>query len=243
MTKLNQVIAVEKGVKSRVERAVTDTHKLCQKPAMFSGFEKKYTPKLEDGDVFPAEEQVVQRKATDLIANAGKSWRELFDVTAAKDFGNTHAAADVVVDGVTLIEAAPVTFLLFLDKQLNDIRKFINELPILDPAIRWSKDENQALFTAPSRQTFKTKKVPKSLVLHEGNDKHPPQCEMVAEDIIIGAWDEIKFSGAIPETRKAELLERVENLRNAVKTAREEANGAEVDCKAVGKPVFDWLFA
>lgn len=240
---LNQVIAVEKDVKARAERAVTDAHKLCQKPALFSGFKKKYAPKTDDGDVFPAEEQVVQKCATDLLVDASQAWREFFDITAAKDLGNTMAKANVVVDGVTLVEDAPVTFLLFLEKQLDHVRTFISKLPILDPAIRWSKDENQALFIAPPRQTFKTKKVPRSLVLHEGNDTHPPQCEMVAEDIIIGAWEEIKFSGAIPETRKAELLSRVGALRSAVKMARAEANSAEVDRKPVGKPVLDWLFA
>lgn len=241
MTRLNQIVAVDKGVKSRTERIVTDVHKLCQKPALFSGFDKTYHSKTEDGDVFPPESAIVQQKADDLIFTAGKAWRELFDVVATKDYGNTMALADVEVDGVVLIEGAPVTFLLFLEKQLNDIRKFIGMLPTLDPSIKWGRD-GTALYTSPKRETIKTKKVPKSLVMHEGTENHPPQCEVVAEDIIIGLWEEIKFSSALPEIRKVELIERVEKLRNAVKMAREDANNTEVESKKIGQPVLDWLF-
>ncbi len=241
MTRLNQIVAVDKGVKSRTERVVTDVHKICQKPALFNGSDKTYHPKTEDGDTFPAENVVVQQDANNLIATAGKAWRELFDVVATKDYGNTQALADVKVDDMVLIAAAPVTFLLFLEKQLNDIRKFVGMLPTLDPSVKWSRD-GTALYTAPKRETIKTKKVPQSLVLHEGDENHAPQCQVVAEDIIIGLWEEIKVSSALPEARKVELIERVEMLRNAVKMAREDANNTEVETRKIGQPVLDWLF-
>ena len=51
MPKLNQIIAVEKGVKARTQRTVTDTYHACQKPALFNGFDKTYQPKDEEGEV------------------------------------------------------------------------------------------------------------------------------------------------------------------------------------------------
>ena len=52
----------------------------------------------------------------------------------------------------------------------------------------------------------------------------------------------MKFSGALPARRVNELLDRVERLRDAVKFAREEANGAEVTDQRVGDAVFGCIF-
>ena len=46
--KLNQVIAVEKGIKAKAHSEVTELHKLCQKPELFNGFAKVYQ-KIDDG--------------------------------------------------------------------------------------------------------------------------------------------------------------------------------------------------
>jgi hypothetical protein len=53
----------------------------------------------------------------------------------------------------------------------------------------------------------------------------------------------VKFSGALPAKRVNELVERVEKLQQAVKFAREEANGAEITDQQVGEKVFRYLFA
>jgi hypothetical protein len=43
MGKLNQIIAVEKGVKSLIYSQITEVHKAAQKPALFNGFLKLFT--------------------------------------------------------------------------------------------------------------------------------------------------------------------------------------------------------
>ena len=62
------------------------------------------------------------------------------------------------------------------------------------------------------------------------------------EDIVVGYWKTVKFSGALPASRVKELLDRVEKLQQAVKFAREEANGIEVQDKRVGETLFSYLF-
>jgi hypothetical protein len=42
MAKLNQVLAIEKGVKSRVFSEITQLNNAAQKPALFTGFAKNY---------------------------------------------------------------------------------------------------------------------------------------------------------------------------------------------------------
>ena len=50
-------------------------------------------------------------------------------VLATQDFANCQAKANVVVDGQTILKEVPVTHLLFLEKQLVDLRTFIDGLP------------------------------------------------------------------------------------------------------------------
>ena len=46
----------------------------------------------------------------------------------------------------------------------------------------------------------------------------------------------------MPATQKRQVLDRIERLREAVKIAREEANGIEVDQKHIAAPVLRYVF-
>src|SRR6185369_5498279 len=118
MARLNQIIAVEKGVKSRSFQELTDAHQALQKPALLAGIARTYRPRDEEGEQLPAEATKVQMKAEEIIRRTTDILTELFDVTATKDYTNCKARADVVVDGQALLTGVPVTYLLFLEKQL-----------------------------------------------------------------------------------------------------------------------------
>jgi len=66
--------------------------------------------------------------------------------------------------------------------------------------------------------------------------------EVYYEDVAIGYWTTVKFSGALPAKRVSEILDRVEKLQQAVKFAREEANGTQAVDRKVGEKVFGYLF-
>ena len=141
-TKLNQIIAVEKGVKSGALRDLTDAHHALQKPALLAGISRTYQPKDEDGEVLPPESTRVQVKTEDVLRRTASVLTRLFDVTATKDWANCVAKADVVVDGRTLLSDVPVAYLLFLEKQLVDLHTFVKKLPLLDAAESWSFEES-----------------------------------------------------------------------------------------------------
>lgn len=243
MAKLNQILAVEKGVKATSQRAVTDAYHTIQKAPLLSGLSRTYQPIDDEGESLPAESTRVQVKAEQVLKDVADALTRLFDVTATKDWANTQARADVVVDGRTLIEAAPVTFLLFLEKQLVDLHTFVSKLPTLDPAESWTLDDNAEAWRADAVKTTRTKKVPRNHVLAEATDKHPAQVQVFTEDIVVGYWTKTAFSGAMPARRVNELLARVQKLQDAVKYAREEANGHVVDDQEVGAALFGYLFA
>ena len=85
--------------------------------------------------------------------------------------------------------------------------------------------------------------MPRNHVKAEATDKHPAQVEVYYEDVTVGYWRTVKFSGALPGQRVNELLERVEKLQQAVKFAREEANNTEASDQKVGEKLLSYLFA
>lgn len=241
--KLNQVIAIEKGIKSRVYAGMTDLNKAVQKTELFNGFQKTYRKKDDDGEELPAESKRVQFSSKTVLEAIERGLTELMTVTGRKDYTNCVAYADVKVDGKVLVEQAPVSYLLFLEKQLNDIRTLIGHMPVLDIGEDWLKDENSGLYKTVATSTHRTKKVQKPLVLYPATDKHPAQTQIVTEDVIAGYWDMIKHSGAMPKPEKDALLERIEKLARAIKEAREAANMQNVVAVAnVGTNIFAYLY-
>jgi hypothetical protein len=167
---------------------------------------------------------------------------EMFDVVATQDWANCQAKGDVVVDGHPLLKGVPVTHLLFLEKQLTDLRTFVEALPVLDPAEEWEyRADVDGYVSRPSRAN-RTKKVPKNHVKYEATKEHPAQVEMYMEDVWVGTWSTTRFSGAIPAATRNAMLERVRKLVDAVKVAREEANGLEVKPQKVGAAVLGYVF-
>ncbi len=242
MAKLNQILAIEKGIKTRVYAEFTDLHQATQKPALMNGFHKAYQPRDEEGETYPPENQKVQYNFQDVMERVGKALTELFDITATKDYANCSARADVVVDGKPLLRDVPATYLLFLEKQLGDLHTFIGKMAELDPGSDWNVDPGTGLFKTEPSMTQRTKKVQRPIVLYDATEHHPAQTQLITEDVIAGTWVTVKHSGAIPAPRKKQLLTRIDTLSNAVKFAREQANATEAADKKHGREVFDYLF-
>jgi hypothetical protein len=239
--KLNQIVAIEKGVKSRVYSEITMLHKSNQKVELFNGFTKNYKPKEDGGETFPPENKKVQLFASEVLGEFSKALTELLDITAAKDWANCKAVADVVVEGETLIKDAPTPYLLFLEKQINDIRTYIETLPILDTSEEWMEDVNSGLYKTSAVTSHRTKKIQKAIVLYEATEKHPAQTQLITEDVTVGHWNVVKHSGAIPLPKKKQMLDKLEKLAKAVKYSREKANSIEAESIQIGAKIFKYL--
>lgn len=242
MTRLNQIIAVVKDIKNSTDKALTAQYHRIQKGPLYFGIEKVYRKRDDEGEDFPNEKQIVQVKAEDQLQEIRNVLSRLFDVTATLEWGNTKAVADVTVDDVVLLKDAPVTYLLFLEKQLINIRTDLRKFPVLDTAEPWTWDEQMGLWKSDTTVTTKGKKIPRNHVKAAATDKHPAQVEVYFEDVQVGTWHTTKYSGAMSPKRVVELLDRVEKLQLAVKFAREAANNAQVDQIKVSDKIFDYLF-
>jgi hypothetical protein len=242
MPKLNQIIAVAAGKKTQAQKVVTDAYQNLQKSPQLEGISRTYKPKDDEGEQLPPEKKLVQMKVGEAVRSVTAALAELFDVVATQDAANCAAKADVVVDGNALLRAVPVTTLLFLEKQLVDIRTFVEKLPTLDPGEAWTYSPDVDYYVAEPYQTTKTKKVLKNHVKAEATKEHPAQVETYSEDVVIGHWTTLKFSGAVPAKQRNEMLDRVTKLQEAVKCAREEANGMEVESKKLGGRLLEYVF-
>lgn len=240
--KLNQIIAIEKGVKSRTHSTLTNLNKSLQKDELFNGFSKTYRKKDEDGEEYPPESKRVQSKANEVLGEVSNSLMELFDTTYTKDYSNCKAFADIKVDGNVLIEKAPATFILFLEKQLNDIKTIVTNIPTLDNNEEWTLDINSNLYKTEMVSTHKSKKIVESITLAKATKEHAEQAQLINKDVIVGYWDTTKQSGAIPIPVKKELLNKVDKLIDSVKIAREEANNTDVVKHQISEKILTYLF-
>lgn len=199
-----------------------------QKTQLLSGISRTYRPKDDEGDQLPPESTKLQTNANDALTGAVEAFGRLFAVTLEKDGTNLHALADIVVDGGTLLENVPVPYLLFLEKQLTDLKTIVSKLPVLDPSEAWHFDDTVGAWTSAPVETTRTKKIPRNHVKAEATDKHPAQVELYYEDVVVGFWKTVKFSGAVPQKFVTELLVKIDKVQKAVKFAREEANNTQV---------------
>lgn len=241
--RLHQLLAVEKDNKNELLRVLTDFYQRLAKAPLMAGISRRYRPTSEEGEKLPAESTIVQLRVEEGLPEVQAALVKLFDLVLSKEDANQSAKADIVVDGQVLVAGVPVCALLFLEKQVTDLATLVEKLPVLDPSEQWTRDAAQNCWATAPVETHRTKKLPKVVEKSPATDKHPAQVEVFHEDVVVGYWSTVKFSGALPAARKAVLKARVAKLREAIKVAREDANTVRVGERKMGDAVLGYLFA
>lgn len=241
MGRLNQLLAVEKAVRAQADKAITDAYHKLQKSDLFKGQTRTYTANNDDGQALPSESQTPQFAALELLEHGLNALVPQWDLEASKDMTNKLTSANVVVNGTTILSDVPATTLLYLEKQLEYVRTVVGAMPTLDSSVEWEYDSGADVWRSKPVETMRTQKTPRSFTKAPATDKHPAQTEFYWEDVPVGTWTTTRLSTALTEALKRKLLERVNTLYAAVKTAREEANLVTVVDKRVGSAIIDFL--
>lgn len=241
MPKLHQIIAVEEDAKNKAGSVVAALERDAQKPDSFNGLSRVYRPKDDNGEPLPPEHKKVQLDARKEIDKFIAAKSELIDTTATKDFANMNARADVELDGNVLLADVPVTQLLFLAKQLEAFRSFIDKLPVLDEAEDWKEDPSTGQFRTDVVTRNRTEKIQEFKIVAEATDKHPAQVAQLVKDTTVGYWDQTKLSAALPVPRKEALVARIEALIGAVKLARGKANEVDAPRQKIAGTLFEFV--
>jgi len=243
--KLNQVVAIVKGKKERMRAAMTAIHHGWKSEGL-SGMARTYKPLNEDGSTFPNENKPILVHAKSGLTKLVIEMEDFIDVIATQEIGNTFAKADIIakVGGIENVVAAdvPVSLLMFLEKQLTDLRTLVEGIPVLPMNKQWEYNPDHGCFVTQPEDTIKTAKVPKSMIVAPATKEHPAQVQTYTADIRIGTWTTVYSSGAIAQDVKTGYLTRINELRDAVQVAREEANSCVVTQADVGKAFLAYIF-
>lgn len=239
--RLNAHLANDLRRRRAAHETITNLHRSTQNESTMTGLVKVYTPATEDGLPFPPESKKLQLRAGDAIRQVSEALVSLLDTTAVKDYSNTTARADVVVNGQVLVPNAPVTFLLSVEKELRDMRIFFQKFYELDPSQDWTFDAANGIHKTSPVITQKTTKVMKPVVIVPTSDKFPAQVKDQEHVEIMGTWSTTHLSGGISPAEKEMILRRITQVEEAVKTARERANLVEITRIEVGQNLMDFI--
>ncbi len=242
MSKLHELIAVEPDLKLEATRVSGEVSNLfANGTGRLIGQVRKYRSLTDEGEQLPTEVVELGTTVKDEFTKLEDAYSRWLDVTVQKEVTNGHTTADVMVDNVVVLKALPAPALLNLEAKLAALRAVYAATPTNDPSERWDYDAQQNVYVSQPRDAYRTKKVPRVIVKYPATVEHPAQTEMYVEDVREGVWTTTKRSGMLTPVEKRTLLERVDSLLRAVKTARQRANDTDIVPVTVAKAIFAYL--
>lgn len=242
MGKLHELIAVEGDLKTQALATLTGVGDLFQHGVTrLEAQVRVYRPIREDGDTLPAESSELATTVKTELDKVRKAVGAWIDVSVQKEMTNGTTSADVSVDGKVVLAALSAPALLNLEAKLATLRAVYAAIPTNDPTERWEKDSQTNAYVSPARESVRTKKVLKVLVLHEPTKEHPAQVQSYTDDVPEGTWTTTKRSGKLSPAEKADILERIDKLARAVKIARQRANDKQATELKVADAIFNYI--
>lgn len=245
MSKLYEVLAVEQDRKQKANIETGRLRKTFEKQAeLFDGLTKRYVPLEEDAERIPDEHKAMVMTVDEALDLSLSTFLKGFHATVQKEETNAsgRAVAELTV-GEQSFGKLGATTLLAIESQLGKLRELYAVLPTLDAARRWQMDEQLGHYVTEPEVKFRSIKRPKVVVKYEATKEHPAQTELLNLDIQVGRYETVYASGRISQSRKSELLGRIDLLLEAVKVARAEANTAEVAKVEVAQQLLDYINA
>jgi len=246
MAKLHEVLAVESDLEATSRKMVEEAEITFNKKAdhFIEAHRRLVMFKEEDKNQETEEHKAMVTTVPQKLDYVSKSLVKYLDAVLQKDCTNQEARADLVVNGVTIAEHVPATFLLGLDSKLKKIREMYLQIPTLSPGVEWKRDDQSGpgvYVVANPEVKFKTAQTVMSKVLYDATDKHPAQIDKWTEQVPVGRYETVTKSGMMSSADKSALLGRIDDLIRATKRARSRANGQEVAKASIGNKIFDFI--
>ena len=245
MSKLHETLAVEGSLKKVSDKLVKESIHTFSKESLFMGAERRLEMFADDAQNSNTIERqhlttTVDENLEYLIPHIAAHW----DAVGQKNITNTVAVADIMVGGAAIAKGIPATYLLDLEVKLAELRKLYEAIPTLAPGIEWQEDPNtgKGVFRAKHPdETIKTEKTIKPVELSPATKEHPAQVDKVNETIPVGKYTTIRWSGMLTPAEKAARMDRIDQLANAVKRARQRANNVDVVDFHIGETMMGFI--
>lgn len=245
---IHQLLAVIGSVKAETDATLARLTPAAHNEDRMKGMEKtsRLAKETEDKTRRPTPPQVkkVQYTAVQALSDARRALVRQWDLALTLDTAQGAATADVTIDGAVLLSGAPVRHLVYLEGELTRLHALVAGLPVLDGALDWSTENAPpGQHRSQALEGIRTEKTPYNWHRENGTATIKEDVDVLTRDEVSEYTITVNYSGALPAERKAQLLDRLSQLRIAVKMAREEANSASVVPLQEGQDVFDWLLA
>ncbi len=245
MAKLHELLAVEGDLEGAYKKILQETIvTFTKKEAHFLGSRRELKLFDEEAPEVVAEHlEMVTTVDRKLHYQSAHIIRYL-NAVLQKETTNQNAKADLIIDGKTIAEGVPATFLLGLETKLKQIRAAYEAIPTLAPGIKWVKDEDKGVGVYRNEnveETFKSEKVVEPVVLYEATKEHPAQVKEAAKTINVGKYAKHMWSGMLTPADKSVLLGRIDRLMRTVKKTRQKANREDVVKTSIGTALMGYI--
>jgi len=243
--KLHETLAVEAELSNTDKKLRQESIKTFGKESLFLG-QIRHLVMFDDEQKFnnTTDRQeltsTVDENLEYLFPHIARHW----DVVAQKDATNQSAKGDIVINGKTLFAGLSVTTLLGLETKLSELRKVFEAIPTLAPGILWVEDDqnrNGVYVTEHKENSFKTEKDMQFKEASPATKEHPAQVAQLQTTTNVGEYEVTKWSGMYSPKRKAEVLDRLDILRNAIKKARMRANNVDIVDVQIGDILLKYI--
>lgn len=247
MTKLHEVLAAEDTMTKAADKMVHETmEKFSKHGEFFTGAMrtlKRVGGSPEDQAIEQANRRTKELPTTvpETVEYAMNIVAKALDTKLQKHAANQNAGADIVVNGLTLMDNVPVDYLLDLEKQIPKWKEMFAKMPTLDPSKEWKTERTHVYKTDPV-MSAQTEKILYPVVLAPATDHHPAQIKESSRDQVMGTYEDIFLSGAVTSQKKADIFALCDALLVGVKEARMRANTQEAPKPAVSSAVVTSLF-
>ena len=248
MGKLHELLAVKKDAKNKSGKIINETRETFSKRQdHFTGLTKKYESFSEE--LKYQEEELSESKEMVTTVDAKlkyflKHMVDVMDLDYQTDLTNRIAKADIIVEGIIIATDVPAVTLLSLEEYLANIRSVVDAIPTLEPGTKWipcPEMGDHVYQTAMPDVKIRSKKMNVYKEISKATDKHPAQIATETQDVAIGKYIEIKFSGRITPAEKARIMDRLEKLIIGVKKARSRANEETIAEGSIANKLVDYL--
>jgi len=245
MAKLHETLAVESALETTANKLVKESLHTLSKDTLFKGKVRRLEMfREEDKKSETTEHQELSTTVDENIQYLTKPLSKYWDAVLQKDQTNQVAVADLIVEGKTIAEKVPATFLLGMESKLRDLRKIYDAIPTLAPGISWipSEQDRKGVFkTAHEIIQLKSEKAPEFRIVAEATPEHPAQVAQVAKTSDVGRYITTEYSGMMTPLEKAQRIERLDTILRATKQARMRANNTLVVKGSIGKDILDYI--
>ena len=242
---LHALLAVEPDLAQQAKNIMDEcVSTFVKKQEHFDGIQKFYSPFNEGEEMVPPETKAVVTTVKEKLDYVKESIIRALDATLSKEETNASGTAmsPLVVDGKSF-GTYSATGYLAIEKFLVRIRDQYKAIPTLDPTRTWKTEDQSGrnFWASPVEVKYRTVKKSKVITLAPPTDKHPAQVQLVQDEVQVGRYDTVYFSGRLSPAEKSKLLGNIDELILAVKQAKEKSNQVEAKQVKLGDALFKYI--